>query len=304
MPWQKNRPGVVGLEISKQGIALVHMDNQASPPGLNHCEWLMATADGEMPKEQLRERIEQLKLEGSLCNVVMPVGSYSLLLTEAPNVPEAEMRNAVRFKIRDLINFPVEDALVDLFPLPDDSSRSGRKMIYVVVAEQSKVMEIIELVKFVKLKLAHVDIAELALRNLIEQLQQDTRGAAAVLLLQNKGILTLIRAGQLYLSRQFDLAYNAGLLDDIPDEQLLLELQRSLDYYERQMGQMPPGQLYVCGENVTEDKLTENLRGGVAGQLSMLNIGEKLAIKGAIDDSMLQLCLNAIGGALRQQEAA
>lgn len=109
----------------------------------------------------------------------------------------------------------------------------------------------------------------------------------------------------MYLARSFSLNYNGGLLDALPEESLALELQRSLDYYERQMGQAPPAVIYVCGEHVSEDKVGEVLKASLAPRVQWLN--PELAVQVApdeMDDPLAQQCIAAIGAALRQPRAA
>lgn len=300
---KKSVPGMVGVEISDQGICFAHVDDAKGAQHLRTCEMLMNT-NGQIPKAQFCERIRQLKLTGMRCNVVLPAGSYNLLLVEAPNVPDDELRDAIRFRVKDMIAFPLAEALIDVFPLPADSSRSGRKMVYVVATQESKVREIMALVNAADLELAYIDIFELALRNITERLDVGQRGVAMVRLLQGQATLALVREGNMYLSRQFDLPYNAGLLDDLPEDQLVLELQRSLDYYERQMGQVPPAHIFLCGDNVSPDKVSETLSSNVTGDISVLQLAESLNAPDSLDESLLQLCVSAIGGALRQEQAA
>ena len=301
-PWKKSTPGLVGLEVSEQGIAFAYVDDSNGQSQLRNCDMLMAN-DGQLPKDQFRDRIQQLNLTGARCNVVLPAGSYNLLLVEAPNVADDELRDAIRFRVKDMLSFPLSEALIDVFPLPADSSRSGRKMVYVVAARESDVRDIMALVELAELQLAYVDIAEMALRNITEQLDVGQRGVAVVRLLQGQATLALLREGNMYLSRQFDLPYNAGLFDELPEDQLVLELQRSLDYYERQMGQVPPGNIYLCGDNVSADKISDNLNTSVAADVSALELAQALQSPNSIDESMMQLCVSAIGGALRLQAA-
>jgi MSHA biogenesis protein MshI len=112
--------------------------------------------------------------------------------------------------------------------------------------------------------------------------------------------LQIIRDGNLYLSRQFSLAYNAGLLDDLPGDALVLELQRSLDYFERQLRQSPPSHVFLCGENVTPDKLTPAIRNGLAVTIDLLELGSGIQIADEIAEHNLSLCLLALGAALRE----
>lgn len=302
-PWKKTKPGLLGVEINAEGISFARSLPRESGAEITHCE-LLLREDGSLPAEHFAARIDALGLAGSRCNLLLSPSDYQLLLVEAPNVPDEELREALRWKIKDMITFPVENALIDAFPLPKDSSKGGRKMIYVVVAEESTVKPALDLLQQAHLQLEYIDITEMALRNLAENNQDDARGLGLLRIIDGQGLLTILRNSQLYLSRQFELPYNGGLLDDLPEEQLLLELQRSLDYYERQLGQAQPACVYICGENITPDKVTETLRGGLAAKVQVLDVDAALNVAADVDESILQACVSVIGASLRQQEAA
>ncbi|WP_390614977.1 MSHA biogenesis protein MshI [Maricurvus nonylphenolicus] len=302
-PWHKSSKGLVGVEIGSEGLAFAHTNVEGGATKLSLCEFLL-NQDGHVPEEQFRHRIEELGLTGCACNVVLPPHEYNLLLVEAPNVPAEEMREAVRWRIKDLVTTPLDQTLIDIFHLPKDSSRSGTPMLYVVTTPSETVMETIRLIEDANLTLQYIDVTELALRNLAESVADDQRGLALVKLQQGRGSLSLLRHGSLYLSRQFELPYNGGLLDDLPEDQLVLELQRSLDYYERQMGQAPPSAIYLCGENITADKITDSIRNSLTANVDVLDMSSSLSFNGDVDDALLQLCATAIGGALRRPEVA
>ena len=57
---------------------------------------------------------------------VLDPDSYRLLLVEAPDVPADELRAAVRWRVKDLIDFHVDDAVIDVFEMPQHA-RGGRR---------------------------------------------------------------------------------------------------------------------------------------------------------------------------------
>lgn len=328
---KKGAKGKVAIEFGQDGVALAYVlrsdDDQSAPakrrnselppgnnrPRLLQCEFLPIDhstgssthgADDTAGNELLNSRIEALGLQQTPCNVVLPAGSYQLFLVEAPKVEPSELRDALRWRVKDLISYPIEDAAIDVMLLPEDKGRAGPAMAYVVVVEKSLIQNTIEQVQAADLKLESIDISELALRNLVINFNRDTRGIALVKLQQGRGNLQIMREGNLYLCRQFDLNYNGGLLDDLPEESLVLELQRSLDYYERQMRQAAPTTIYFCGENISDDKLTAGIKGSLPGLVKVLEVKEGLESDPALDDHILPLCISAIGGALREAEAA
>ncbi len=289
--------GCVGIEMNAQGLTLSHCSID-SKERVNHCEVLL-NLDGQSASEQLKQRIHDLKLEGSETNVVLPASSYNLLLVEAPKVPEAELAEAIRWKVKDMMPYPLDETLTEVFHLPANSSK-GRAMVYVVAAREVDVRDMMALVESADLKLNSIDIQELALRNIVESQVDTSRGVGVVHMEQGRGTLVLIQNGDMYLSRQFDVPYNAGLFDELPDDQLILELQRSLDYYERQMGQVPPKSIVLCGENISADKITPTLQEAFSAEVSVLSLSGVVAGTEPLEESLLQLCVSSIGGALRK----
>lgn len=293
---------IVGVDFTPEGVAFAHIQRPATQqPLLAHCDFLPLQEGIELADE-LRARLIKLGLQGVPCNLVMMAGNYQLILGEAPKVPQEELAEALRWRVKDLVQFPIAEAIIDGFFLPEDSARGGNRMAYAVVAQRKHVETQVALAKATGLQLKNIDISELALRNLAETCCDTKRGVALVKLQQGGGSLQIIRDGNLYLSRQFSLAYNAGLLDDLPGDSLILELQRSLDYFERQMRQVPPSHVYLCGENVTADKITPDIRNALAVSINPLNLENGLQIADGIPEHSLSLCLHAIGAALRQDQ--
>lgn len=298
----KRQNQVIGVEISTAGVAFAHIQRPATQqPYLMHCDFIPAES-GMDSVELLRARLLKSGLSGVPCNLVMNSGSYQLILGEAPKVPAEELAEALRWRIKDLVQFPIAEAVVDGFLLPEDSVRGTSRMAYAVATQRKHIETAVAAIKAAGLELKNIDIPELVLRNLAEACCDTKRGVAIVKLHQGGGSLQIIRDGNLYLSRQFSLAYNAGLLDDLPGEALVLELQRSLDYFERQMRQVPPSHIYLCGENVTADKLTPTIRNSLAVSIHLLDLNNGIQIANTIPEHVYSLALCAIGAALRQDQ--
>lgn len=291
--------GIIGVQFSAEGVAFAHLTS-GPVPRLRHCEFIAAT-DQSSSEALLKERLERFGLQGRSCNLVLASDDYSLLLVEAPNVPEAELREALRWRVRDLIDFPVTEAIIDAFLVPEDKARGAKRMAYVAVVRRKTIIQAVARIETAKLDLSAIDIPELALRNLVEVCCDTERGVALVKLVPGRGSLQIIRGGDLFLARQFTLPYQGGLLEDLPADALVLELQRSLDYFERQMRQPPPGQVFLAGENVSADKLTDEITSALPNALSLLQLSPAIEIDAEVPEHTLSLCLDAIGAALRSQ---
>lgn len=293
--------GVVGLELLADGMALAARNE-------NGLFQALAVFNKNLHQEQsadefLKGVVEKYGLESESCHLVLPQGKYQLLLVEAPDVPEEELREAIRWRIKDLISIPLENAALDIFLLPDNGSR-GKRMVYVVVADKSYLKSCIELIADNGLKLKSIDIGELALRNislLKEEGRAGGRGIAMIRINAGAGNVSLYQEGNLYLSRSFQVNYKGGLLEELPEDNLMLEIQRSLDYYERQMGQRPPAALYMFGENISDDKIGQELRRGLVSEVKVLQLGDYISESDDVPTELIAPCLAAIGASMRAQ---
>ncbi len=294
----------IGLELGAEGVAFAQVLRPATgQPRLVHCEYLPYET-GEDPLALFNSRLVKLGLQRLPVNLVLNPGQYQLLLVEAPKVPLEELAEALRWRIKDMVSVPVADVALDAFFLPEDSARGGNPMAYAVVSQKSVLSGLVGGFHKHQLALSVIDIPELALRNLAEACCDTRRGVALVRLVQGGGSLQIVRGGNLYLARQFSLSYNGGLLDDLPGDALVLELQRSLDYFERQLRQLPPSHVYLCGENLTGDKVTPEIRDSLAVNLDILSLHDGLQIDEGVQEHLLPLCLTALGAALRQDAVA
>lgn len=308
-----NEASVLGVQFNASGIALAYASAQGATPRPSHrashrdspridqCEFIPHTGSSA-PHQSLRDRLDHLGLRGKRGHLVLSRDDYSLFLVEAPPVPEQELRQALAWKVRELIDFPVAEAVVDAFLLPEDKTRSGVRMAYVAVSRRNTITRLVDFASQSGFKLASIDIPELALRNLVLRCCDTQRGAALVKLVPGGGSLQIVRGEELFLARQFALPYQGGLLEDLPADELVLELQRSLDYFERQMRQPPPAQIYLAGENVSADKLSPEIKSALSAEVKMLDLESGLEIDPQIPSHQLSLCLDALGVALRAEQ--
>lgn len=290
---------VIGIEVQDEGLNIAVRD--AKTGKLSDAKILAFDSEGVSQVQQLSEWVEQKKLSKQCCNVVLPAKDYQLLMVEKPDVPAEELRQAVKWKLKDLVTSPLESLTVDVFEIPSTGVQQSKTMMYAVVTDLAKIKSVIDLVASAKLKLNAIDIDALALRNLI--LSQDmSRGIAILRMGPGSGELCVYRDGDLFLSRRFKLDYGGGLLDDLPADSLGLELQRSFDYLERQMRQVPPSVLYICGEGIGSEKIDDALRQAITIPVEFFELGNFVEFSGeTIDEGISQVCAAAMGAAIREQ---
>lgn len=296
------------MTFAEDGTAQARIRRTSSTgPQLLSCEFAPA---GD--KRPLRELVD----EAGRCTTLMPSGEYQLMLIEAPDVEAGELRAAVRWRIKDLIDFHVDDAVIDVVEIPGQD-RGRTRMMYAVAARAGAVRARIDQIEAAGLPLEAIDIEELALRNIAALLGEDARGVALLWFGPDYGLILVTRDGELYLSRRIEVGVSqlfAAAHQGDPDhgdygepltallDQVTLETQRSLDYYESHFGQAPVQALYVapCAPEMPfiAHYLDSNLNLGAA----TLQL-ERLFPASTLPDPLTQArCLTAIGAALRHEE--
>lgn len=252
--------GVVGVAFAGDGTAALCL----RPPRRDHAAalgpavWLGAGPG--VGGEALEQWVHDEKLVGARAVGVLAPGEYQTVQVEAPQVPAGEMRQAAAWRVRELIDFPIDQAVIDTYD-PPESTRRGQARVNVVVARRSMVAERIEMLRDAGLELAAIDIPELVQRNVCAHLPSPSGGHALLALEHDSGLLTLFRDGEQYLARGIDIGYGAlagGDRDTM--ETLVLEVQRSLDYHGSALSQPPPGGLYVYPGGDAADTLIAALR--------------------------------------------
>jgi MSHA biogenesis protein MshI len=236
--------------------------------------------------------------------VLEPAG-YRLLLVEAPDVPADELRAAVRWRIKDLIDFHIDDAVIDVFEMPPHARGGPRRMMYAVTAKAEVIKREIDRVESAGLKLDVVDIPELSLRNIAALLETDQRGAAFLYLSERRSTLLLVRQGVLYLARYIETGVatlmEAGELRADLVAGLALEVRRSLDYFESHYEQTSIQQLHVSG-------LEADDREAIARELGLgvreIDLAALFDTADVLSPELQRLCMPAIGAALRKDPVA
>ncbi len=294
--------GRVGLFLTADGVAVAHYEASSASP-LNQCQWIPdAALDNPEP---LKQQIESWQLSGCNTSFVLGPDQYQLILVEAPAVEEAELKEAIRWRVKDLVSCDIESAAIDYFPLPDDAYRGRSKMLYVAVMPQELSEQIESFVAAAGLELDAIDIPELALMNLTALYDgEPSLGKACLCLQQPTGYINLLADQSLYLTRSMEIT--ATLLNADVDEAarlasgLILDIQRSLDYYESQIGKPPCIKLLICPLQAGETPLLSQFRHNLAVDVEQLDLGELLVSREPLTPELQSLTVLAVAGALRE----
>lgn len=201
------------------------------------------------------------------CSSLLVPGQYQLLMLEAPTVPAEELKSAVTWRMKDMLDFPIADATVDVLDVPvAKHGPAHHHQVFAVAARNGVIEPHQHLFAGSKVGLSVIDIPEMAQRNVSAMLEPEGRGVAMLSFDPDGGLLTVTFGGELYLARRVEVTLTQ-LLGGDPDklqqhhERITLELQRSLDHFERQFHFVAVSKLVLAptGSVALHQYLAQNL---------------------------------------------
>jgi MSHA biogenesis protein MshI len=131
-----------------------------------------------------------------------------------------------------------------------------------------------------KIPLRVIEIPEMAQRNLAALFETDQRAVAVLSFGDEGGLLTFTANGELYLSRRMEVTLEQllGSSAEAKDqlfERIALELQRSLDHFDRQHNNVPLARVMLA-PLPEEIGLAEYLAGNLSAKVERINLGDYL----------------------------
>ncbi|MCL6646477.1 MAG: agglutinin biogenesis protein MshI [Dehalococcoidia bacterium] len=252
----------VQLVGDRVNVARVETRGRARPE-IVLCESFQREADDATTLRRLRR---ELGLKRARCTTLLRPGEYQILQVDVPNVPPEEAKSAVRWRLKDLVDFPVEQAAVDAIFVPSTDAGGARAQMFAVAARREAVAAAIRPFDEADIPLEVIDIPELAQRNLAYWFEEPERALVLLALDAQGGLLTFTGSGELYLWRRIDIATRHFLAAGPEQKQalyerLVLELQRSLDHFDRLYRSLVVSRVLVAlpGAEDLRDFLAANL---------------------------------------------
>lgn len=298
----------VDLRPSKLRVAHV-VRSRAGPPRLALLRSFERTGSDVDDLGRVRRL---LGLQHYRCTTSADASSYQIVQMNAPAVADDEMHGALRWGVKDSLDFPVDDALIDSLSVPADGAAPGRaSLVLAVAARRDRVTARVRAFQRSGVPLKVIDIAEAAQRNLAALFAQPDRALAFLAFDDHGGLLTFTRNGELYALRQID-ATTRSLADDAPAaarlvvfERIALELQRSLDNFDRLFSQLPLQRVLVAPHDGCA-ALVEHLRQNLSPLIETADLASVFACDA--DASIGNLAeqagwLRPLGLALRDESA-
>lgn len=292
--------GICAINFVREGLTFAQLEWDAQKnPVVKTCDFIQTAFDPLEILRSLSGLVKKNNCQGFHCNWVLQSKDYNLI--SIPNLPVAaeEMGTALKFHIKDQIDFPITDAVIDYFKVPYLSKSQNEELIYVVVARKNYLDLVAKLIVESGLHLSVIEIPEFSMRNIAELFAEKDQGVGIIEASSAGTKLIIMRNGFVYLVRKIEVELHKSQSGD-ELQVFITEIQRSCDYYENGLGQAPVSKFLLISSDVM---LASKLTQGLGFPVESLDISSKLG-SSAIAPERLQQCLYAIGGALRQEEVS
>lgn len=306
----KKNPGWLVISFQDNGLCFAHVIREhGSRPVVTLIGFFSTTA--ALSSASLDKLAREIEPTGYQCSTLLSSGESQLLSVEAPNVPLEELKTAIRWRLKDMLDYHIEDAAIDVMDIPVDKGQSAQaKQMFVVAARNHMIQERQELFAQAKIPLSVIDVPEMAQRNISALLEPEGRGVALLSFDARGGLLTVSYGGELYLARHIDIPL--AKLKQAEEAQrnesydrITLELQRSLDYFDRQFSFITLSKLVLGPLGDTPGGLREYLAANLYLPVEALDLEDVFDISNVPELRQVetqQRFFQTLGAALRVEE--
>lgn len=312
----------MGIGLCSEGVALAHVSRTGGGSQFTCIDFLPA-ASIDAVTQAVGRWVKDHQLKDTMANFVLAANQADSFLTEAPEVAANELKKAMRWKVKDMIDYDIDEAVVDCFAIPGQRERGRQPMAYVVTAATDVLKAYVSTVATSQLNLHSIDIPAMAQRNLASQLPEDKNGVALLVLDAKSGLLSLTKGGELYLSRDLEYGYShfaqevskaedsGGLaIEGMPPatqstlDQIILEVQRSIDYYERYFAHPAISSLVIAPTPQPVSGMVDYMASQLGMRVRELDLNILLNLEQKLERDLQSQCITAIGAALRASHKA
>lgn len=304
----KKNTGCMSVGLQEDGICVAHIKRTpAARPEVT----LARSYAGSNTAALLEKLAKDCHAERYQCSTLLGSGDYQILSVEAPNVAPDELKAAIRWRLKNMLDFHIDDATIDVLDIPPEKNAAARNHAMYAIAARSKTIEQRQnLFEQARLPLSVIDIPEMAQRNMAALLEPEGRGVALLSFDAQGGLLTISYSGELYLSRRIDVTLSQLLQSDVTQkntchDKVTLELQRSLDHFDRQHHLITLAKLVLAPLGEEHSGLPGYLAANLHIPVEALNLNDLLDLSKVpeiLPPSQQQRYFMTLGAALRLEE--
>ena len=251
----------IGIALQKGALTLCSIPASLDKHDNEKAIFKSSPLVAESYEQSIASLQDELSLSGKV-HLIINEQQSQVVQIDKPSVPEVELHGALKWQVKDLVTITPDNMVLDYYDAP---IMAGKEKLNVVCAPLKELKQLVHSISEAGLELESIITQEFAFKNLLP-VQSD----ACLLVCQQPNeeiVLMIVKQGQIYFHRR--LRGFAQIANKTEEElsfsvidTLSLEIQRSTDYFERQLKQAPIKEIKVLLPIVLEGfvarKLSEN----------------------------------------------
>jgi MSHA biogenesis protein MshI len=258
---RKSHDGSRWVSVFQEGSVMHAAQVAYVDPARPRVNWLW---HGEAPQMmagltalKASRKLKSEKLVGVLDRAV-----YRMQASDAPgDIPRENWADALRWQLKDQVDFPVDDAVIDVLEVPHSTQLRQNNSVMAFMIPREEYTRIELAADDLGLNWTALDVPETALRNLCALTEEVDKARAFVAFGEAHGMLVITYKGELLMARYIEVTMAAITGEEEVRGAALsraaLEILRTVDTFERMHSQvqlsgmtvaLPPG----CGPEVLE----------------------------------------------------
>jgi type IV pilus assembly protein PilM len=201
---------IIGLDIGSHSIKLVGLKMTSKGPILTHAgiKKIPREVEGEdlnLISETIKSLYKEIGLKPAKVRLTVSGSGVNIRRITIPSMPKAELKEAVRWEIKDHLPFPVESAKIDSHILEEFVENNVKKLDLIVVACPDNLIDrTLSIAKGAGLQPIHLDVDPFAHWNALlafDRLEKE-KVVALIDLGSNKTGIHIFKDGILQFSRE------------------------------------------------------------------------------------------------------
>ncbi|WNC68144.1 hypothetical protein RI845_16660 [Thalassotalea nanhaiensis] len=230
------------------------------------------TETSESAGEWLEELLSTHDFQGS-GHLVLSASHYYNVQINKPDLPDNEIPAAIKWLVKDIVPIDPDEMIADYYDSP--IIVSGTQKINVVCSHLTSLKKYTDSFKRYQIDLEGIITDEFAFANLLPVSEHST-----LLVCQQpfeELFIIIVKEGQIHFSRRLrgfsDIGgFSTEQLNKGVCDSLSIEVQKSLDYFERLLKQTPVKEIKILLPVKHEDFIIENLDKNTNVQVSKLDL--------------------------------
>ena len=269
----QKKPDMLGISVGPKTVRLVCLSRQGKKRAVSFCGTCEAAFGEEGFAGLLHSYLAANSLLGMQAAVSLDDPSMKIRKLELPEMPEADLKEAVKWKIRDVLEGPVADYVVRSSLLEKVATAQAKKLMLVGYAvKRAAVNALLQKIVAAGLKVSFVEPSAVSLAAAIEQAYPSSEHWVSGLDLgPKKAIMVIVGQGKLYYSRWLPGIPEISDKDPAINQKLAAEVQNTIDTFTVNFHVDKIHRIFLSGEEATLPGLADYLSTNVAVKSEILN---------------------------------